>query len=47
MIFETIDIDNNMFLSLNEFSLYLEGATKKREQRLNELPVEITRDIEN
>jgi len=29
-IFEAIDIDSNMYLSLNEFSLYLEGASKKR-----------------
>ena len=31
MIFEAIDIDNNKYLSLNEFALYLEGAGKKRE----------------
>ena len=31
MIFEAIDTDNNKYLSLNEFSLYLEGAQKKRD----------------
>ena len=31
LIFEAIDIDNNKYLSLNEFALYLEGATKKRD----------------
>ena len=31
MIFEAIDIDNNKYLSLNEFALYLDGATKKRD----------------
>ena len=44
-IFEAIDTDNNMYLSLNEFGLFLEGVKKSREQRLNELPQEITRDI--
>jgi len=31
LIFEAIDTDNNQYLSLNEFALYLEGAKKKRE----------------
>ena len=30
-IFEHIDIDRNGFLSLNEFGLFLEGATLTRE----------------
>ena len=46
-VFEAIDIDNNCYLSLNEFSLYLEGVHKKREQRINELPADITQDIKN
>lgn len=36
-----------MYLSLNEFGLFLEGIKKSREQRLNELPQEIIRDIQN
>jgi len=44
-IFEGIDVDQNKYLSLNEFSLYLEGATKKREQRIRELPHEMTEEI--
>ena len=31
LIFEAIDIDGNKYLSLNEFALYVEGASKKRE----------------
>ena len=46
MIFEAIDTDNNQYLSLNEFSLYIEGATKKREERIRDLPVEIVTEIE-
>ena len=42
LIFEAIDIDNNKYLSLNEFALYLEGASKKREQRIRDLPYEVT-----
>ena len=45
-IFETIDIDGNAYLSANEFSLYLEGAQKKREQKISELPPELIRDME-
>ena len=46
MIFEAIDIDNNKYLSLNEFALYLEGASKKREQRIRDLPAEVNDDID-
>lgn len=46
MIFEAIDTDHNQYLSLNEFGLYLEGATKKREQRVRDLPVEINQEID-
>ena len=37
-IFEAIDTDNNKYLSLNEFAMYLEGAKRRREQRIAELP---------
>ena len=46
LIFEAIDIDNNKYLSLNEFALYLEGATKKRDQRIRDLPADMNEDID-
>jgi len=46
MIFEAIDTDQNQYLSLNEFSLYVEGATKKREERVRDLPTEIVQEID-
>ena len=46
LIFEAIDSDNNLYLSINEFSLYLEGAKKKREERVRDLPPEISQQIE-
>jgi len=47
VIFDEIDKDRNAYLSIHEFSLYLEGATKKREQRISELPGNILQDIDN
>ena len=38
LIFEAIDADNNTYLSLNEFSLFLDGAKLGREQRIAALP---------
>lgn len=46
LIFEAIDVDNSKYLSLNEFALFLEGASKKREQRIRELPADVDADIE-
>lgn len=40
-IFEAIDTDDNKYLSIDEFALYLEGATKERDQRLRDIPPEI------
>ena len=48
-IFEHIDIDGNGFLSVNEFGLFLEGATLTRQQKIAQMPQnmidEVTRDI--
>lgn len=41
IIFEAIDADDNKYLSIDEFALYLEGATKERDQRLRDIPPEI------
>lgn len=30
-IFEAIDLDNNKYLSLNEFAMFVEGVSKKRD----------------
>ena len=46
MLFEAIDIDNNKYLSLNEFALFLQGASKQRNERLRDLPAEITDGID-
>ena len=46
MVFEAIDLNNNTYLSLNEFSLHLEGAKLTRDARISALPPEIQRDIE-
>ena len=40
-IFDAIDVDNNRFLSVNEFSLYLEGAQLRIEERIRQLPQDI------
>ena len=45
-IFDAIDVDNNRFLSVNEFSLYLEGAQLRIEERIRQLPQDIVMDIE-
>lgn len=44
-IFEALDTSNNTFLSLNEFSMHLEGAKLKFDQRIQELPQDIRDDM--
>ena len=44
-IFECIDIDRNGFLSVNEFGLFLEGATLTREQRISQIPQNMLNEI--
>ncbi len=44
-IFNELDINNDGFLSFNEFSLYLEGAKMDKLQRLNELDPSLVSDI--
>ena len=34
-IFDAIDIDDNGFLSVNEFCLFIEGASLTRDQRIS------------
>lgn len=45
-IFKAIDINNDGHLSVNEFSLFLEGAKLKREQRINRLDPSIKAQVE-
>ena len=45
-IFKAIDINNDGHLSVNEFSLFLEGARLKREQRINRLDPSIKAQVE-
>ena len=46
-IFDAIDVDGNRYLSVNEFSLYLDGAKQRIEERIRDLPPDIMKDIEN
>ena len=45
-VFNAIDMDNNMTLTLNEFCAYLEGAQKTRAQRIDDIPPEISDKID-
>lgn len=45
-VFDAIDVDNNRHLSVNEFSLYLEGAKLRIEERIRQLPENIVQEIE-
>lgn len=46
-IFDAIDVNNNRYLSVNEFSLYLDGAKEGIEERIRSLPDNIIREIES
>ena len=45
-MFKAIDINNDGHLSVNEFSLFLEGARLKREQIINRLDPSIKAQVE-
>lgn len=45
LIYDAIDINNDGFLSVNEFGMFIEGAKASRMQRLQELDPKLVDDM--
>jgi len=44
-IFDAIDINNDKFLSVHEFSMFIEGTTEQRDKRAHELDPETRNEL--
>ena len=45
-IFKGIDLDNNQFLTVNELAYYLDGAQRSREEKIRDLPQDVSIKID-
>jgi hypothetical protein len=45
MIFDSMDVNNDTTISINEFAMFIEGAKQSREQRSNELDPKLLEEI--
>ena len=44
-IFKAIDVDKNQFLSVNEFCTFIEGSIQNRQERIQDIPLEMQSEI--